>query len=64
MGDLNTWINATLTNEDTCLDWFQGEKERKVKWLLNRVLKVYYIVHVWALVNKLATTCLGSIPDP
>ncbi|RDX61159.1 Pectinesterase inhibitor 6, partial [Mucuna pruriens] len=65
MGDLNTWISAALTNEDTCLNGFQGEKERKIKLLQNRVLKVYYITsNALALVNKLTTTGLGSISDP
>ncbi|KAJ1402356.1 Pectinesterase inhibitor domain [Sesbania bispinosa] len=65
MGDLNTWISAALTNEDTCLDGFQGKKGRKIKLLQNRVLKAYYITsNALALVNKLATTGLGSISDP
>ncbi|XP_022991771.1 pectinesterase inhibitor 6-like [Cucurbita maxima] len=25
MGDLNTWVSAALTNEDTCVDGFRGE---------------------------------------
>ncbi|XP_061347343.1 pectinesterase inhibitor 6-like [Gastrolobium bilobum] len=65
MGDVNTWISAALSDEDTCLDGFQGKKERKTKLLRNRVLKVYYITsNALALVNKLATTGLGSISDP
>jgi pectinesterase inhibitor-like protein len=65
MGDLNTWISAALTDEDTCLDGFQGENERKIKLLRNRVMKTYYITsNALALVNKLATTGdLGSISD-
>lgn len=65
MGDLNTWLSAALTNEDTCLDGFQGKNDRKIKSLLNKVRKVYYVTsNTLALVNKLATTGLGSISDP
>ncbi|KAK2403607.1 21 kDa protein [Trifolium repens] len=65
MGDLNSWISAALTNEDTCLDGFQGENGRKIKLLRNKVQQVCYITsNALALVNKLATTGLGSISDP
>lgn len=65
MGDLNTWISAALTDQDTCLDGFQGENGRKIQLLQNRVLKAYYITsNALALVSKLATTGLGSISDP
>ncbi|XP_004495957.1 pectinesterase inhibitor 6 [Cicer arietinum] len=61
MGDLNTWISAALTDEDTCLDGFQGKKDRKIQLLQNRVLKVYYKTsNALALVNKLSTTALES----
>ncbi|CAL0316207.1 unnamed protein product [Lupinus luteus] len=64
MGDLNAWLSAALTDEDTCLDGFEGNKERKIKLLRNQVLKAYYITsNALALVNKLATTGLGSISD-
>ncbi|XP_027367270.1 pectinesterase inhibitor 6-like [Abrus precatorius] len=64
-GDIKTWISAALINEDTCLHGFQGKKEREIKLLLNRVLKVYYVTsNALALVNKLATTGIGSMSDP
>ena len=64
MGDLNTWISAALTDEDTCLDGFQGKKGKEIRLLQNRVLRAYYITsNALALVNKLATTGLGSISD-
>jgi len=65
MGDLNTWISAALTDQDTCLDGFQGKNGRTIQLLQKRVLKAYYITsNALALVNKLATTGLGSISDP
>ncbi|XP_061365531.1 pectinesterase inhibitor 6-like [Gastrolobium bilobum] len=65
MGDLNTWISAALTDEDTCLDGFQGKTQRQIKLLQNRVQNVSYITsNALALVNKLATTGIGSITDP
>jgi len=65
MGDLNTWISSALTDQDTCLDGFQGKKVMKIQLLQKRVLKSYYTTsNALALVNKLATTGLGSISDP
>lgn len=67
MGDLNTWVSAALTEEDTCLDGFEGQKERlrHIKLLKNRVLNVSYMTsNALALVNKLATTGLESDTDP
>ena len=65
MGDLNTWISAALTNEDTCLDGFEGKTEKQIKLLQNKVKNVSYITsNALALVNKLASTGLESITDP
>lgn len=65
MGDLNTWISAALTDEDTCLDGFEGHKGKHVKSLQNWVLNASYITsNALALVTKLATTGLGSLTDP
>lgn len=65
MGDLNTWISAALTDEDTCLDGFQGQKAKHVMLLKNRVQNVSYITsNALALVNKLATSGLEGIIDP
>ncbi|XP_050917586.1 pectinesterase inhibitor 6 [Lathyrus oleraceus] len=61
MGDLNTWISSALTDEDTCLDGFEGENERQIKLLRNKVQNVSYITsNALALVNKLASTGLDS----
>ncbi|CAJ1877611.1 unnamed protein product [Sphenostylis stenocarpa] len=65
MGDLNTWISAALTDEETCLEGFEDNNEKHVKVLQNRVQNVSYITsNALALVNKLATTGLGSVNDP
>ncbi|KAL5060560.1 hypothetical protein RYX36_032164 [Vicia faba] len=66
MGDLNTWISSALTDEDTCLDGFEGENERRIKLLQNKVQNVSYITsNALALVNKLASTGFeSSIIDP
>ncbi|KAE9593808.1 hypothetical protein Lal_00036604 [Lupinus albus] len=65
MGDLNTWISAALTNEETCIDGFEGQSKNQIKMLRNRVQNVSCITsNALALVNKLATTGIGSITDP
>ncbi|OIV95375.1 hypothetical protein TanjilG_14529 [Lupinus angustifolius] len=65
MGNLNTWISAALTSEDTCIDGFEGQSEIQIKLLRNRVRNVSCITsNALALVNKLATTGIGSITDP
>lgn len=63
MGDLNTWLSAALTNGDTCLDGFEGQRGRQVKLLHNKVLKATHITsNALALANKLAATGLESLP--
>ncbi|KAJ4956484.1 hypothetical protein NE237_013267 [Protea cynaroides] len=62
MKNVQTWMSAGLTSEDTCLDGFNGYKERQVKNLCNRVLNVTYMnSNALALVNKLAEDGGGSI---
>ncbi|MED6155210.1 hypothetical protein PIB30_003403 [Stylosanthes scabra] len=72
MEDLNTWISAALTDEDTCLDGFQEQdnhnhnnnSKKQIKLLQSRVQNVSYITsNALALVNKLATTGIGSNLD-
>lgn len=59
IGDLTTYISAALTNEDTCLDGFEGQRTRQVNLIRSRVLNVtYFTSNALALVNKLATTGL------
>lgn len=66
MGDLNTWISSALTDQDTCLDGFEGKNEKQIKLLQNKVQNVSCITsNALALVNKLASTGLESnIIDP
>ncbi|KAJ4727688.1 21 kDa protein [Melia azedarach] len=65
MADLTTFMSAALTDEDTCLDGFGGQTGRQVNLLKKRILKTTYLTsNALALVNKLATTGLESIPDP
>ncbi|OAY49515.1 pectinesterase inhibitor 6 [Manihot esculenta] len=63
MGDIITWMSAALTDEDTCLDGFEEQNTRTqvIQVLQNRVTRVTYITsNALALVNKLASTGLGS----
>ncbi|KAB2616265.1 21 kDa protein-like [Pyrus ussuriensis x Pyrus communis] len=64
MADLETWLSAALTDGYTCLDGFEGQKGKQVKLLQKTVSKVTHITsNALALVNKLATTGLGSLPN-
>ena len=64
MADLKTWLSAALTDGYTCLDGFEGQKGKQVKLLQKTVSKVTHITsNALALVNKLATTGLGSLPN-
>ncbi|KAH9314044.1 hypothetical protein KI387_022671, partial [Taxus chinensis] len=35
MSNVQTWMSAALTNEDSCLNGFQGVRNGKVKVLVN-----------------------------
>lgn len=64
MGDLTTWVSAALTDEDTCVDGFEGERGKLVNLIRNRVVKVGYITsNALALVNKLAASGFETAPD-
>lgn len=59
MGDVTTWLSATLTDHETCLDGFGNPSGRQAKMLRNRVLRSsYFTSNALALVNKLATSGL------
>ncbi|KAK1558955.1 hypothetical protein Q3G72_008681 [Acer saccharum] len=67
MGDLTTFMSAALTDENTCLDGFEGQRGggAQVNLLKNRVLNATYLTsNALALVNKLATSGLNSLTDP
>ncbi|OMO81943.1 Pectinesterase inhibitor [Corchorus olitorius] len=62
MGDVTTWLSATLTDQDTCLDGFENPRGKQAKMLRNRVLRAsYFTSNALALVNKLATSGLEKI---
>lgn len=56
--DVTTWVSAALTDEETCLDGFEGQdKGRRFEGLISRVTNMTYMTsNALALVNKLATT--------
>ncbi|KAI3805915.1 hypothetical protein L1987_21803 [Smallanthus sonchifolius] len=56
MEDITTWIGSALTDEDTCLDGFEGQKGKEIKKLATKVTKVsYFTSNALALVTKLAS---------
>lgn len=63
IGDLTTWVSAALTDEDTCIDGFEGERGKQVNLIRNRVVKAGYITsNALALVNKLAASGFETPP--
>lgn len=64
MSDLTTFMSAALTDEDTCLDGFEGSGGKQVDFLRSRVRNATYLTsNALALVNKLATTGLRDLRD-
>ncbi|XP_043710635.1 LOW QUALITY PROTEIN: pectinesterase inhibitor 6 [Telopea speciosissima] len=67
MENVETWVSAALTGEDTCLDGFiGGNKGREVKSLVcNGVLNVTYMTsNALALVVNLASAGEGDFTGP
>lgn len=65
MQNVQTWMSAALTNEDTCLDGFLGRKGRRVKALVARVANVtFFTSNALAMVNKLASSEGGRFNLP
>ncbi|KAE8657660.1 gamma-tubulin complex component 4-like protein [Hibiscus syriacus] len=59
MGDVATWLSATLTDQDTCLDGFENPRGKQAKMVQYKVLRSsYFTSNALALVNKLATSGL------
>lgn len=57
MGNVETWVSAALTNEDTCLDGFGGYKGKVVGEVRAKVLNAtYFTSNALALVNNLASS--------
>ncbi|GLJ13674.1 hypothetical protein SUGI_0217940 [Cryptomeria japonica] len=61
MSNVQTWMSAALTNEDSCLDGFQDVGKGRVKVLVNgRVQHACELIsNALALVNKLAGSTTG-----
>lgn len=65
MQNVETWMSAALTNEDTCLDGFLGRKGRRVEALVARVVNVtFFTSNALAMVNKLASSGGGGFNLP
>lgn len=62
MNDVLTWLSAALTNQDTCINGFEGgRKNKEITSLCDKVQNASYITSnalALALVNKLASTGL------
>lgn len=57
MSNVETWMSAALTNEDSCLDGFQPASGRVKAMVTPRVQKVSKLIsNALALVNKFAAT--------
>ncbi|KAH7836688.1 hypothetical protein Vadar_004377 [Vaccinium darrowii] len=65
MDDVTTWLNAAMTDEETCLDGFEGQRGKQVELLRNKVSNVTCVTsNALALVNKLATAGPESLIEP
>ena len=40
MGDLTMWVSPALSDEDTCIEGFEGERGKVVNLLKNQAVKV------------------------
>ncbi|XP_008784876.2 pectinesterase inhibitor 6-like [Phoenix dactylifera] len=57
MSNVETWVSAALTNQDTCLDGFGGYKGKEVGEVKAKVLNATYLTsNALALVNNLASS--------
>ncbi|XP_071738333.1 pectinesterase inhibitor 6-like [Rutidosis leptorrhynchoides] len=57
MQDITTWISSALTDEDTCLDGFEGQDSHEIKSLESKVKRSsYFTSNALALVAKLASS--------
>ncbi|PIA35696.1 hypothetical protein AQUCO_03500210v1 [Aquilegia coerulea] len=63
MENVETYMSAALTDEDTCLDGFDGRKGKRVKMLQNKLVKVSHITSIaLALVTELASHHIREEP--
>ncbi|MBA0796685.1 hypothetical protein Gohar_007432 [Gossypium harknessii] len=59
MSDIQTWVSAALTDEDTCMDGFAGKSMNgNVKTMVRkRIVKIAHLTsNALALVNNYAST--------
>ncbi|KAG1338713.1 pectinesterase inhibitor 10 [Cocos nucifera] len=57
MSNVETWLSAALTNQDTCLDGFGRYKGKEVEEVKAKVLNAtYFTSNALALVNNLASS--------
>ncbi|GAB4829913.1 hypothetical protein Ancab_019559 [Ancistrocladus abbreviatus] len=63
MSDLLTWLSTALTDEDTCLDGFDGHRGgRQITVIQNKVQNASYLTsNALALANWLATSGVESL---
>ncbi|XP_010519346.1 PREDICTED: 21 kDa protein-like [Tarenaya hassleriana] len=55
ISDMTTWVSTALTDQDTCLDGFEGSSSSTAKIIRRRVtIAMYFTSNALALVNKLA----------
>ncbi|GMH30868.1 hypothetical protein Nepgr_032711 [Nepenthes gracilis] len=65
MSDVLTWLSAALTDEDTCMDGFEGLVGRQVKMIHDKVQNVSYVTsNALALANWLATSGVQALSGP
>ncbi|KAK3224835.1 hypothetical protein Dsin_004697 [Dipteronia sinensis] len=62
MSDIQTWVSAALTDEDTCMDGFKGKAMNvRVKTLIQRhtIRVAHYTSNALALINRYASKNLA-----
>ena len=65
ISNIQTWVSAALTDDDTCVDGFDGrDMEGHVKATVRRhVLKVAHLTsNALALVNSYASSAQAALP--
>ncbi|KAF9600516.1 hypothetical protein IFM89_009965 [Coptis chinensis] len=65
MGNVETWVSAALSDEDSCLDGFNARRGKHVMVIHNKVVKLTHLTsNALALVSKLASYRGGSLSSP
>ncbi|KAK9726323.1 hypothetical protein RND81_05G205900 [Saponaria officinalis] len=64
INDVLTWLSAALTDQDTCIEGFDGKRGKVISSLCNKVQNASFITsNALALANKLATTGIQDLGD-